>query len=158
MSRKNGEPGTFELLARLPQQIATLVRAEYENAKHEVFGALRKFGIGAIFVIIALFFLFWAIAALGTTVIAAINLALPLWASALIVAGILLLLTVASILAGVFLIKKGNPVPEETISRVTDDVIVASSVKYNAEHNLAAERAAAAGSSAPRGNRFRESR
>lgn len=141
MAKKKGEPGTFELLARLPGQVASLVRAEYENAKHEVLGALRRFGIGAIFLIVALFFLFWSIAAFGAAAIAAINLALPLWASALIVAGALILLAVAAVFTGLFLIKRGNPVPEKTISRVTDDVIVASSVKYNAPENLAKERA-----------------
>lgn len=141
MSRKKVQPGTFELLARLPGQIAELVRIEYENAKEEVFRALKKVSIGAVFVVIALFFLFWSVAALGTAAIGAINLALPLWASALIVAGALILLAVVSVLAGVLLLKKGNPVPEETISRVSDDVIVAStSVKYNASENLASER------------------
>lgn len=137
MARKKDQPGTFELLARLPGQIAALVRAEYENAKHEVFSALKKFGIGAAFLVIALFFLFWMVAALGAAGIAAISLALPVWAASLIVAGALLLLAAAAVIVGVFLVKRGNPVPEETLSRVSDDMVVASTVKYNSPGNVA---------------------
>lgn len=153
MSRKKDQPGTFELLSRLPGQIATLVRVEYENAKQEIIRALKKIGVGAIFLVIALFFLFWAIAAFGFAAIAAINLALPMWASALIVAGGLVLLTVAAVLVGIFLLKRGNPVPEETISRVTDDVLVASSIKYNASENVAANRVKPAGPESSRENK-----
>lgn len=141
MVRKKDQPGTFELLTRLPGQIVNLARIEYENAKAEVISALKKISIGAVFLIIALFFLFWSIAAFGTAAIGAINLALPLWAAALIVAGGLLLLAVAAVLFGVWLLKRGNPVPEETLSRVSDDMVVTTgSIKYNAKENVAEER------------------
>lgn len=140
MGRKSDGPGTFELLARLPQQIIALVRAEYENAKKEIKAALKRFSIGGIFLVLALMFLFWAIAAFVFTAIAAIHVKLPLWASGLIVGGGLVLLAVAAVLVGLFLVKRGNPVPEETLERLSDDVLVAQSLGYNQERNVAAER------------------
>lgn len=137
MGRKREEPGTFELLARLPQQIVTLARAEYDNAKQEITSAVKKAGIGAIFLILALFFLFWAIAAFGAAGIAAIALALPTWAAALIVGGALVLFTGASVLVGIALIKRGNPVPEKTLARVGEDVAAASHVRYNVDQSPA---------------------
>src|SRR5690625_4508897 len=105
MRRKADGPGTFELLARLPQQIIALIRAEYENAKKEIKAAIKRFSIGAVFLVIALFFLFWAIAAFVFSAIAAIHIKLPLWASGLIVGGGLLLLTAAAIFVGIYLIR-----------------------------------------------------
>lgn len=140
MRRKADGPGTFELLARLPQQIIALIRAEYENAKKEIKAAIKRFSIGAVFLVIALFFLFWAIAAFVFSAIAAIHIKLPLWASGLIVGGGLLLLTAAAIFVGIYLIRRGNPVPEETLERLSDDVLVAQGVRYNQAQNVAAER------------------
>lgn len=137
MGRKRDEAGTFKLLARLPQQFVALARVEYENAKREVISALKKASIGGIFLVVALFFLFWAIAALGAAGIAAIALALPTWAAALIVGGALILLTAVSVLVGILLLKRGNPVPEKTLARVGDDIVAASHVRYNADDSPA---------------------
>lgn len=140
MRRKSDGPNTAQLLTRLPQQIITLVRAEYQNAKTEALAALKRLRVGAIAIVLALMMLFWAIAAFLFAAIAAINLALPMWASALIVGGAFVLLAVAAILGGVMLIKRGNPVPEETLGRLGDDVLVAQGVRYNQEQNVAAQK------------------
>lgn len=133
MSRRRDEPGTFELLARLPQQIVTLAKIEYENAKREAISAAKKAGIGVAGVLVALFFLFFMVEALVVAAIAALALVWPWWLAALTVAGVLLLLAAAAILAGIALIKRGNPVPEQTIGRVTDDVTAFSEVRVNAD-------------------------
>lgn len=127
------ELGTFELLLRLPQQIMALARAEYENAKREVVRQLKKFGIGALFVVIALFFLFFAIGSLVAAAIAGVAVALPVWLSALIVAGALIVLAILAVLAGVMLVKRSNPVPEETISRIEGDMNALAEVRVNAD-------------------------
>jgi len=118
---KSSEPGLFELLGRLPQQIAALVRVEYENAKREIASRLKKLGLGAALVLFALFFIFFALGALVTAAIAGIAVVLPVWASALIIAGVLLVLAVLVLWIGFNRIQRGNPVPEETLGRIERD-------------------------------------
>lgn len=118
---KSSEPGLFELLGKLPQQIAALVRVEYENAKREIASRLKKLGLGAALVVFALFFIFFALGALVTAAIAGIAVALPVWAAALIIAGVLLVLAVLVLWIGFNRIQRGNPVPEETLGRIERD-------------------------------------
>lgn len=131
MSRRSGQAGTFELLARLPGQIIALAKAEYENAKREIAARAKRAGIGALAIVIALFFLFFAIAAFVAAAIAGLAVVWPVWLSALVVAVGLLLLAAAAIFAGIALIKRGIPVPEETIDRVEDDVNAFAEVRFN---------------------------
>lgn len=132
MSRKKDQAGTFELLSRLPQQVVSLAKIEYENAKHEVASKAKKAGIGAGAITIALFFVFFMLQALVIAAIAALALVWPWWLAALVVAALLLLLAAGAVLAGVALIKRGNPVPEETLGRVGDDVAAMGEVRFNA--------------------------
>lgn len=118
---KQDQASLFELLGRLPAQVSALVKAEYENAKREVISALKKLGLGALLVIIALFFVFFALGAFVTAAIAGIAVALPVWAAALIVAFSLLIIAGLVIWIGVDRIQKGNPVPEETLGRLEQD-------------------------------------
>lgn len=118
---KNHEPGLFELLSRLPSQLSALIKAEYENAKREILAQLKKLGLGALLVVFALFFVFFALGAFVTAAIAGIAVALPVWASALIVAGALLALAGLILWIGFNRIQNGNPVPEETLGRFEDD-------------------------------------
>lgn len=133
MSRKKDQAGTFELLARLPQQIVSLVKVEYENAKVEIIAKAKNAGIGAGAIVIALFFLFFMLEALVIAAIAALALVWPWWAAALTVAGGLLLLAAAAVLIGIALIKRGNPVPEETLERVGEDIEAMGEVRINTD-------------------------
>lgn len=118
---KSSEPGLFELLGKLPAQIAALVRVEYENAKQEIASRLKKLGLGAALVLFALFFVFFALGALVTAAIAGIAVVLPVWAAALIIAGVLLVLAGLVLWIGFNRIQRGNPVPEETLGRIEQD-------------------------------------
>lgn len=133
MNRKKDTPGTFELLARLPQQVVTLVKAEIDNAKHEVIKKAKNAGIGAGAVVVALFFLFFMLEALVIAGIAALALVWPWWLAALVVAAALLVLAILAVLAGIALIKRGNPVPQETLGRVEGDLSALSEVRVNSE-------------------------
>ncbi|GAA2824806.1 putative superfamily III holin-X [Leucobacter komagatae] len=133
MSRKRDEAGTFELLARLPQQIVSLAKIEYNNAKLEAIGAAKKAGIGAAGVVVALFFVFFMLQALVIAAIAALALVWPWWLAALTVAAVLLLLAAGALFAGYKLIKRGNPVPEQTLDRVGADAAALSDVRINAD-------------------------
>ncbi|CAG7606442.1 phage holin family protein [Leucobacter soli] len=130
MTRGAG-PGTFELLARLPAQILALVRAEYENAKREITAKVKRAGIGLLAIIVALFFLFFAISAFVAAAIAGLAVVWPVWLSALVVGFGLILLAAAAILAGVALIKRGVPVPEQTIDRIEEDLNAFADVRFN---------------------------
>ena len=70
MSRRDDQAGTFELLAKLPYQFVRLAKAEFENAKREITVKLKRGGIGLLAIIVALFFVFFAITNLFGFVIA----------------------------------------------------------------------------------------
>ena len=129
MTRKRDQAGTFELLTQLPQQIVTLAKVEYENAKREVVSKAKSAGIGAGAIVVALFFVFFMLEALVIAAIAALALVWPWWLAALVLAA-------AAILAGVALIRRGNPVPEETLDRVGHDLTAISEVRVNAEPSV----------------------
>lgn len=133
MSKKRDQAGTFELFARLPQQIVMLAKLEYENAKREIVSKAKKAGIGAGAILVALFFVFFMLQALTIAAIAALALVWPWWLAALVVAAGLLLLAAGAVFAGVALIRRGNPVPEETLDRVGGDIAALSEVRVNAE-------------------------
>ena len=133
MSRKKDQAGTFELLARLPQQIVSLVKIEYENAKREALSKAKKAGIGAGAIVVALFFLFFMLEALVIAAVAALSLVWPVWLAALVVALALLVLAALAVLGGIALIKRGNPVPEDTLGRVGDDIAAFGEVRINSE-------------------------
>lgn len=131
MSRRDEQAGTFELLARLPGQMIALAKAEYENAKREIAARAKRGALGLLAIVVALFFLFFAISALVAAAIAGLSVAWPVWLSALVVAAGLLLLAAAAVFGGIALIKRGIPVPEETIDRVEEDVNAFGEVRFN---------------------------
>ncbi|MBK0417504.1 phage holin family protein [Leucobacter sp. CSA1] len=135
MSRKSDQAGTFELLARLPQQIVHLAKIEFQNAKREIAVKAKRGGIGAIAIVVALFFVFFALEAFVIAAIAGLAVVWPVWLSALVVAAGLILLAAAAILGGVLLIKRGIPVPGETMSRVEGDINALGEVRVNSDHH-----------------------
>lgn len=150
MSRKRDEAGTFELMARLPQQIVSLAKVEYNNAKREAIGAAKKAGIGAAGVVVALFFIFFMLQALVIAAIAALALVWPWWLAALVVAAGLLLLAATALFAGFTLVKRGNPVPEQTLNRVGGDIAALGDVRFNSDTSPAAAAASSrTGAAAP---------
>ncbi|MBL3700069.1 phage holin family protein [Leucobacter luti] len=143
--RNKDQAGTFELLSRLPQQVVSLAKIEYDNAKREIASKAKKAGIGAGAITIALFFVFFMLQALVMAAIAALALVWPWWLAALVVAAALLVLAAVAVFAGVKLIQRGNPVPEDTLDRVGHDVAAMSDVRFNSTAPTAgADRQAAA--------------
>lgn len=129
--RRSSQPGTFELLARLPAQVVALAKAEYENAKREITTKAKRAGIGLLAIIVALFFLFFAISAFVAAAIAGLAVVWPVWLAALVVGIGLILLAAAAIFGGIAFIKRGNPVPEETIDRLEGDLNAFGEVRFN---------------------------
>lgn len=89
----------LELVAEIPALIGDLIRAELEAFKADLKLRAMRAGVGAGLIAVAVVLLCLALTALVVGAIAALALVLPLWASALIIGGALLV--IAGILAWV---------------------------------------------------------
>lgn len=123
MEQHNGERPVGDIVKDATAQAQTLVRQEIELAKVELSEKGKRAGIGAgMFGGAGLFGLF-AFGALTAAFIGAVDLAMPFWAAALIVAA------VYGAIAGVLALTGKNkvqsatpPVPEEAVDSVKEDV------------------------------------
>jgi uncharacterized membrane protein YqjE len=117
------EHGTGELLKELSDHTTTLVRQEIELAKAELGEKGKKAGLGAgMFGGAGLFGLF-ALAALTTCIIVALDSAMPLWLAALIVAVVYGAIAAVLALQGRNKVQEaGPPVPEQANESVKEDV------------------------------------
>jgi hypothetical protein len=113
----------FKLLGDVPGLIVDLFRQEIENLKQELVDKVKHAGVGAGLLaaagVVALFLL-------GTLILAGIyglGEVLPMWASALIVAGALLLIVAILALVGMRQLKASQK-PIETIDSMKTDVQV----------------------------------
>lgn len=117
------EPSTAELLSRLSEQSAQLVRTELRLAQAEMQQKLKRAGLGAGLFgatgVVALY----GVGALCTTVILALALILPAWLAALIVTVVLFAVAGVAALIGKKQISEATPAaPEQTIRNVKRDV------------------------------------
>ncbi len=111
------------LVHRLSEQIPELVRSEMRLAQAELSEKGKKAGIGIGLFSAAGLFAFLGLCTLITTAILALDLALPAWAAALLVAVVLLM--GAGIAAAVGKKEIGQatpPAPERAIAGVKEDV------------------------------------
>jgi hypothetical protein len=113
---------TLELVRDIAANTQTLLRKEVELAKQEVLGAVmaRVMAAGALIAAGLLAFFVLLFAALAAA--AALDLVLPAWAAALIVAGGFLLLAAPAALIGLRRMKAPSLKPEETVRTVKEDV------------------------------------
>ncbi|MGW8489090.1 phage holin family protein [Streptomyces sp. NPDC055886] len=118
-----GDEPVGVLVSRASQQISELVREEMQLARSEMAEKGRRFGKGGGLFGAAGFVGILASQALVATCIAALALALPLWAAALIVTAVLAAVAGAAALAGKKQIARaGTPAPEQTIDSVKADL------------------------------------
>lgn len=111
------------LVADLPTLIVQLIKDEIESFKNELVSKLKHAGIGAGFLVVALFFAFIAFLVLVAAAILGLSEAFAPWLAALIVAGVFLLITVVLALLGLRWFKKGvPPTPEDTVYSIKEDV------------------------------------
>lgn len=114
----------ISLITSLPGLLAELVKSEIEQLKNELLRKLKHAGIGIGFLVVAAVIAFFAVGVLTAAAILGLAVVLPGWLSALIVAGVLLVLVVVFVLVGIHQMKKGNLEPTETLSSVRRDVKV----------------------------------
>jgi hypothetical protein len=111
--RDRADDGLLTLIGEIPELVRNLVTAEIDSAKVWLARTAKDGGWGAIWMIAALFVLFWSIPALGAFVIAGLSSWWPVWLSALVVFVVMLLVTVILALFGIMrfkrLAKRTNP-------------------------------------------------
>ncbi|MEV4489385.1 phage holin family protein [Micromonospora coxensis] len=130
-SRTGSEPSTAELVQRATEQVSRLVRDELALARAELTQKGKHAGIG-----IGLFggggaLALYGLGALVATAILLLDLVLPAWAAALIVAVVLFLIAGIFALVGKKQVSRAvPPVPESTVRSVRADVdVVTAAVK-----------------------------
>lgn len=115
----------FSLIADLPKLVIGQVKNEIEQLKAELIAKIKHAGIGVGLFAAAGFIAFFLLAVLIAAAILGLATVLPGWLAALVVAGILLLIVLILVLAGLNQVKQGiPPAPTETIKSVKKDVNV----------------------------------
>jgi len=111
--RDRADDSFLSLIGDLPDLVSRLVKAEIDAAKVWISRTAKDAGIGSVWFLIALFFLFWAIPLLLTFAVAGLSSWWPVWLSAIVVFGGLLLFVVIFALLGLMkfrrLLKRENP-------------------------------------------------
>ena len=117
------EPSTGQLVSDLTDQISRLVRDEARLAQAEVTQKAKRLGVGAGLFGGAGLFAFFGLAVLITTAILLLDLVLPAWLAALIVAVVLFAVAGVLALVGKKDVQKGSPpVPTEAIASTKADI------------------------------------
>lgn len=112
-----------ELLQDLSQQTATLVRHELDLAKAELTVKGKRLGVGAGLFGGAGLIAVLGLGALVAAAIAGLSVVLALWASALIVAGVLFALAGVLALTGRTEVTQASPpVPEQAVETTKEDL------------------------------------
>jgi uncharacterized membrane protein YqjE len=116
------DASTAELLTRLSEQSARLVREELQLAKVEMTDKAKHAGIGAgLFSTAGIVGLF-GVGALVATAILALALVMPAWLASLVVGAVLLVAAAVTALAGKKQVQQATPAaPEATIASVKRD-------------------------------------
>ncbi|GAA1701215.1 hypothetical protein GCM10009808_18820 [Microbacterium sediminicola] len=126
--RDRANDSLFTLLGELPELIRNLVIAEVDAAKDWARKTGKDAGVGVVLVLIALFVLFWSVPVFGTFVIAGLSSWWPVWLSAIVVFGVLLVIAIIVALLGVLKFRKitrrTNPVQSiaKDFKEVRDDI------------------------------------
>jgi uncharacterized membrane protein YqjE len=113
---------TGDLLRRLSEETTTLVKQEVELAKAELQEKGKQAGMGAGMFGGAGLFGVGAFAALTACIIAALELAMPLWLAALIVAVVYAAVAGVLAMSGKRKVGEAAPVPEQARDSVKEDV------------------------------------
>jgi uncharacterized membrane protein YqjE len=116
------EQSIGQLISRLSEQGARLVRAEIDLAKAELAAKAKAAGIGAGLLAGAAFLGFFAFAVAITTVILALAEVLAPWLAALIVLVVLLVIIAVLVLVGIKKLQQSTPpTPEKAVAGLRED-------------------------------------
>jgi hypothetical protein len=119
------EASTGQLLARLSEQLSTLVRDEAALAVAEVKTKARAAGLGVGVLVGAGLFGFIGLCTLVACAVVALAQVWPAWLAALVVGGALLVLAGGLGVFALAKLRKGvPPVPQEAVANVKDDAAI----------------------------------
>lgn len=104
--RDRADDSLLTLLGDLPDLVSALVKAELTAAKAWISRTAKDAGIGSVWFLVALFFLFWFIPVLLVFAIAGLSSWWPVWLSALAVLGLLLVAVLLFVLLGILKFRK----------------------------------------------------
>lgn len=104
--RDRADDSLLTVLGDLPELVTKLVKAEIDAAKVWISKTAKDAGIGSVWFLIALFFLFWAVPVILVFAIAGLSSWWPVWLSALAVLGILLIVVLLFALLGILKFRK----------------------------------------------------
>ena len=120
--KENEERSLFTLLREMPGLFMDLVRAEFEQFKREMTRKLKNLGTGTLLILIALILVSYLTFTLLVAAIFGLAVVMPVWAAALVVSGVVLLVIVVLVAIAVMKFKKASPpLPTETFDSVVKD-------------------------------------
>lgn len=126
--RDRSDDSLLTLVGEVPELVRNLVVAEIDSAKRWAKSAGKDAGMGGVWFLAALFFLFWSIPAILAFTIIGLSSWIPAWVASLIVVGIGLVATAVFALLGLMRIKRltRSDNPAKAISadaRIVKDVV-----------------------------------
>lgn len=126
--RDRSDDGLLTLLGEVPELVRNLVVAEIDSAKKWLKRTGKDAGMGGAWFLVALFFLFWAIPALGAFTIIGLASWMPAWLAALIVFVAALLIAIVFALLGVLRFRRLTRTENPAQALATDARIVKDAV------------------------------
>jgi Putative Actinobacterial Holin-X, holin superfamily III len=104
--RDRADDSLLTLLGDLPDLVSKLVKAEIDSAKAWISRTAKDAGIGSVWFLVALFFLFWLIPMILVFAVAGLSSWWPVWLSALAVIALLLLCVLVAVVLGLLKFRK----------------------------------------------------
>lgn len=127
-TRDRADDSLFALLGDVPELVRNLVTAEIDQAKAWIGKTAKDYGIGAGWLVGALFVLFWAIPVFGTAAIAGLATVWPVWLSALVIGVAMLLVIAVLVLLGLARFRKAAA-RENPLQAAKEDVSIVREVR-----------------------------
>jgi len=123
MTTQQSQEPIGAVVHRLSEQLPELIRSELRLAQAELTEKGKQAGVGVGLFSVAGLVALYGVAALLATAVIALDLALPLWASALIVTGVLFAAAGVAALLGKKKVGQATPAaPEKAIAGLKEDV------------------------------------
>lgn len=116
------DASTGELIGQLSEQTSRLIRDEMQLAQAELKASMKHGAVGAGMFGAAGMVALYGLAVLFAAAVAALALVLPVWASALIVGGVLMIAAAVIALVGKRQVSQASPTPQRTVDNVRQDV------------------------------------
>lgn len=118
--KDRADDSLFTLVGDVPELVRNLVVAEVDAGKAWVKRTGKDAGIGSVWIVAALFFLFWAVAALLAFAVIGFSSWMPAWAASLLVLGIMLVTAIVLALIGVLRFRRITKTTNPAQSIATD--------------------------------------